>query len=53
MTYDVLFVASDSRHGGDYHPDDHGHLKRKYSLTDEEVQRLIFASYPAWTVDGV
>lgn len=53
MALDVIFVSSDTESAGFYHPDKWAFLQSQYGLSPDEVRKLIFASAPAWTENGV
>ena len=53
MALDVIFVSSDTESAGFYHPDKWAFLQAEYGLKPDEVRKLIFASAPAWTENGI
>lgn len=53
MALDVIFVSSDTESAGFYHPDKWAFLQAEYGLRPDEVRKLIFASAPAWTENGI
>ena len=53
MALDVVFVSSDTESAGFYHPDKWAFLQAEYGLKPDEVRKLIFASAPAWTENGI